>query len=132
MTDFRDQLQPEIRAKQRALVRSHNNRIMLTASGFFLIAFLALQILRSHLPIGLTVLVADFALCIYVGLVLVPRADIRQCQRIGFTCPSCGDPLYDQSSIHVHTSSLITRGICPHCEHSLLATNVAYPNRRNA
>jgi len=122
MTDFRDKLPPDLRAKQRTLVHNHNIRIMLTWVGFCSLAFVALQVLRPYPRAALTVAIVALILMVYVALVFIPKADARQCQRIGFTCPSCGKPLYDQSSIHGHKSSLITRGVCPHCDHSLVTT----------
>jgi len=51
------------------------------------------------------------------GFVVVPRADARHCHRIGYTCPSCGKPIYEESEQ------------CPKCGTYLDGTD-APPQRR--
>lgn len=119
-SDVRDQLPPEIREKQRTVVRAHNRRIMLTALIFFGVAFGTTRFLLARSTvIGLAVLIVDLVAVFYAVFILIPRANAQHCKRIGFLCPACGGPLYRQSSASSR-SSLITRGTCPRCDHPFL------------
>ena len=118
MSDVRDQLPPEIRDKQRKLVHARNRRILLTTVGFFVLAFFPARFLPSRFDTLLyAILAVDFVALLYALLVVIPRADARHCVRIGFVCPACSAPLYRASSVG-DLSALITRGVCPRCEHS--------------
>jgi hypothetical protein len=119
-SDVRDQLPPDIREKQRIMVRAHNRRIMLAALVFFGVAYGATRFLFALSDwIGFTVLIVDLLAVFYAVFILIPRADARHSKRIGFLCPACGGTLYRQSSASSR-SSLITRGTCPRCDHRFL------------
>jgi hypothetical protein len=88
---------------------------MLIASGFFLTCFAAIRVFSFAPSAAIVLFIAGSVLLFYVAFVLLPRADARQCTRLGFTCPFCSEPLYDQSSIYTPWSKIITKGECPHC-----------------
>jgi hypothetical protein len=121
MNDLREKLPSDICEKQRMAARAHNHRVRLLIVGFFAVAFATQEIIRARaLSLGIAVLIADVLFVIYALLVLIPRADFKDCLKIEFVCPGCRKPLYYQSSAFGPKSSLITRGACPHCGYSFV------------
>lgn len=116
----RVELPPELQVRQKLLARGHNRRVMFLAAAFFGTIFIALIIFQRDASVAIIVFITGFVFLGYIGLVLIPRADIRQCMKVGFVCPFCGEALYYQSSIVWKYSSLITRGECPHCGKSFV------------
>ena len=100
-------LPPDLQRKQKALVRRHNGRVAV-----LMLIYLAAVYLIFHLTAAHSNQRLIYAICMFVPMVLaifvwVPRADNRDCRRIGFKCPGCGKPLYYQSSIFAPWSRLI-------------------------
>ena len=116
----RIELPPELAGRQKLLVRHHNCRVMLVTVGLLGLCFLAVRLLSDHASVAIVLLITAFVLEFYFLLVLLPRADARQCEQIGFICPFCSKPLYYPSSVFWKYSSLITRGQCPHCSKSFI------------
>jgi hypothetical protein len=105
----------ELLAQHQAVIRSRNQRVNLRLGGFFVFVFVAIQVLPSHLGLGVGILLSGIVVMLCPVIFGMARADERECRRIGFVCPSCGKPLY-QHRVHFETSPLLSRGVCPHCE----------------
>jgi hypothetical protein len=116
---MREELPPDLRAKQRICVRRHNLRVIGLSVLMMLCLGLVFCEIFSDNIIGFCLFSAAIVVILYF-ISVMPRADAKFSRRIGFICPFCNEPLYSASSVWQY-SLLITRGECPHC-HKLLVS----------
>ena len=100
----------ELAAKRQRIARSHNLRVVAMLATFLaagLVFALMLPRGRPHSSV-----VIAFLICLLVvegyAIYRIVQHDNELCREIGFMCPFCGKPLYENRA-------LIWNSLCPKC-----------------
>jgi hypothetical protein len=112
-------LSPELESKRVAIMERHN--LLVGVIGFvplttFVMLLLLAETLGHRLPppvrIGALLAVVSGEL---FGLFRLLRYDEVMCERLGFMCPHCRQPLYEPRNL------ISVNGLCPKCHRSIIS-----------
>jgi hypothetical protein len=109
----------------RRMARAHNRRmgrLGLVLLGILVLGGYILQEFGQRFPttknerlIAIFLLLALLWAVFIPGVIRILRADKAQCVSLGYICPFCGAPLYDNDINRVRT-----RGECPSCKRFII------------
>jgi hypothetical protein len=107
------------------MARAHNRRVLCLLAALFgtlaLGAFLlqefgqSFQKTENQRTVAILLVLAIAWVVIIVGFIRIIRADKAQCVSLGYVCPFCGAPLYDND-----VNRFRLRGECPSCKRFII------------
>jgi hypothetical protein len=100
-------LQGEWAEKRNKIAKRHNLLVLALLAAIFLLG-LSLMSLSHHIPHAVPVAVVLMFIGEAYGIYRIVQYDNEQCRQLGFLCPFCGKPLYENRA-------LIWNTLCPKC-----------------